>query len=614
MTKKQKKNLLKLIISACLFIFSLILPLPFLAEAVVFLGIYFFVGYDVLKKAFRNLTNIKNLDENFLMAIATIGAICIGEINEAVFVMLFYKTGELFESIAVGKSRKSISGLMDLRPDFVNLIKDGEIIIAEPEKVKKGDIIVVKPGEKIPLDGIVIGGASSLNTMALTGESLPVFAKVGSSVLSGSVNMDGLLEIKVEKEFYDSTVSKILELVENSASNKSKSEAFITKFARYYTPSVVIFALIMATVFPIFLGNFSMWLKRAFIFLVVSCPCALVISVPLSFFAGIGKASKNGILIKGANYLEALSKVYAVVFDKTGTLTCGDFFVSGIYPENISENELLELAAKCEYFSNHPISLSIKKKYGKEIDKSDIKEVSEIAGYGVSAVVCGKKVIVGNDKLFLKNKINISEKKETGTTLYVACDGMYIGCIVISDKLKNDSKEAISSLKKLGISKIAMLTGDKKEVAKSIGKELEIDEIYSELLPADKVNCIESIMKNKRKKRKGGSVIFVGDGINDAPVLMRADIGISMGGVGSDAAIEASDIVLMDDKPSKIALAVKISRKTKIIVFENIIFALLVKVVVLILGAMGYADMWAASFADVGVSVIAILNAMRLLI
>ena len=548
------------------------------------------------------------------MSIATLGALFIDEFPEAVFVMLFYKTGELFESIAVGKSRKSISNLINLRPDYANLIKDGEILKVEPESVSVGDVVLVSAGEKIPLDGVVVKGRASLNMMALTGESLPVLKEVGSEVMSGSVNIDGALEIRVEKEFYNSTVNKILELVEESSLNKSKSEAFITKFARYYTPVVVMCAFVLATVFPLFLGSFSMWLKRALIFLVVSCPCALVISVPLSFFAGIGKASKNGILIKGGNFLEALSDVKTVIFDKTGTLTEGDFFVSGIcpkYPSKVSKEELLELAAKSEYFSNHPIALSLKREYGRKIDKNEVTEVTEILGYGVTATVNGKKIITGNGKLLLlKNGIEIPKISETGSVLYVSCDNEYIGHIVIEDKIKSEAKEAVASFKKLGIKDIVMLTGDKKEIAEEIAKKLGIDIFYSELLPQDKVKITEKIMNDK----KSGKVCFVGDGINDAPVLMRSDIGISMGGVGSDAANEASDIVLMNDKLTKIVTAVKISRKTKKIVLENIIFALLVKFAVLILGAFGYADMWLASFSDVGVSVIAILNALRLFV
>lgn len=614
MTKKQKKNFYRIVITALLFVLTASIPINYLIKRIIFFIIYLFIGYDVLLKVFKNLRGIKNLDENFLMLIATLGALFIDEFPEAVFVMLFYKTGELFESIAVGKSRKSISNLINLRPDYANLIKDGEILKVEPESVSVGDVVLVSAGEKIPLDGVVVKGRASLNMMALTGESLPVLKEVGSEVMSGSVNIDGALEIRVEKEFYNSTVNKILELVEESSLNKSKSEAFITKFARYYTPVVVMCAFVLATVFPLFLGSFSMWLKRALIFLVVSCPCALVISVPLSFFAGIGKASKNGILIKGGNFLEALSDVKTVIFDKTGTLTEGDFFVSGIcpkYPSKVSKEELLELAAKSEYFSNHPIALSLKREYGRKIDKNEVTEVTEILGYGVTATVNGKKIITGNGKLLLlKNGIEIPKISETGSVLYVSCDNEYIGHIVIEDKIKSEAKEAVASLKKLGIKDIVMLTGDKKEIAEEISDELGIGSFYSGLLPQDKVNITEKIMNDK----KSGKVCFVGDGINDAPVLMRSDIGISMGGVGSDAANEASDIVLMDDKLTKIVTAVKISRKTKKIVLENIIFALLVKFAVLILGAFGYADMWLASFSDVGVSVIAILNALRLFV
>ena len=491
MTKKQKKNLYRIIITALLFVLSALIPLNYPVKRIIFFIIYLFIGYDVLLKVFKNLRGIKNLDENFLMSIATLGALFIDEFPEAVFVMLFYKTGELFESIAVGKSRKSISNLINLRPDYANLIKDGEILKVEPESVSVGDVVLVSAGEKIPLDGVVVKGRASLNMMALTGESLPVLKEVGSEVMSGSVNIDGALEIRVEKEFYNSTVNKILELVEESSLNKSKSEAFITKFARYYTPVVVICAFILATVFPLFLGSFSMWLKRALIFLVVSCPCALVISVPLSFFAGIGKASKNGILIKGGNYLEALSDVKTVIFDKTGTLTEGDFFVSGIcpkYPSKVSKEELLELAVKSEYFSNHPIALSLKREYGRKIDKNEVTEVTEILGYGVTATVNGKKIITGNGKLLLlKNGIEIPKISETGSVLYVSCDNEYIGHIVIEDKIKDEAKETIASLKKFGIKDIVMLTGDKKEIAEEISDELGIDIFYSELLPQDKV-------------------------------------------------------------------------------------------------------------------------------
>ncbi len=609
MTRKQKKNLYKIIISVAVFIAGVIIPIDEIIKKSIFFAVYIFIGYDVLIKAFKNIKRIYNLDENFLMAIATVGALFIDEFPEAVFVMIFYKTGELFESVAVGKSRKSITRLMDLRPDYANILLNGKIQKVDPDTVKIGDVIIVEPGEKIPLDGVITKGVSTLNTMALTGESLPVQVGEGDFVMSGAVNISGVIEIRVEKEFYDSTVNKILELVEESAALKSKSEAFITKFAKYYTPAVVISAFILATIVPLIFGNFSMWLERALIFLVVSCPCALVISVPLSFFAGIGKASKNGILIKGSNYLEALAETGTVVFDKTGTLTYGDFFVSGIYPVSISKEELLEIAAKCEYFSTHPISASLKKAYNKYIDRNEITDVEEFAGFGVRAFVNGKKVLAGNEKLLLNNEIQVPLVSEIGTAVHIACEGVYLGHIIISDKIKDDAKKAISLLKELKITKTVMLTGDKKEVAEDIGSKLGIDEVHSGLLPVDKVKCIEKIIEAENKK-----VIFAGDGINDAPVLMRADIGISMGGIGSDAAIEASDVVIMDDTPSKIALAIKISRKTRGIVLQNIIFALAIKAIVLILGAMGYANMWAASFADVGVSVIAILNAMRMLL
>lgn len=611
MTKKQKKNLYKIIISAVVFLFGFILPVNDIVKKSIFFAVYIFIGYDVLIKAFKNLKRIYSLDENFLMAIATVGALCIDEFPEAVFVMIFYKTGELFESIAVGKSRKSISSLMDLRPDYANILKDGKIIKISPEEIKKGEIIIIEPGEKIPLDGVVTKGSTSINLAALTGESMPSFVTVGDFVMSGSININGVIEVKVEKEFYDSTVNKILELVENSAANKSKSEAFITKFAKYYTPVVVISAITLAIFIPLILGNFAMWLERALIFLVVSCPCALVISVPLSFFAGIGKASKNGILIKGSNYLEALSNTKTVVFDKTGTLTYGDFFVDGVYPQNISRDELIELAAKCEFFSNHPISASLKKEYGKEISKDEILNAEEIAGFGVSAYVNGKNVFVGNKKLMEKEGIKTAETNHIGTVVHVACDGIYMGYIIIADKIKKESEKVICELKNSGVLKTVMLTGDKKEVAEAIADKIGIGAVYSELLPSDKVSCIENIIK---KEKKGQKVVFVGDGINDAPVLIRADIGISMGSIGSDAAIEASDVVIMDDNPSKIALAINLSKKTKHIVMQNIIFALFIKFAVLILGATGHANMWVAAFADVGVSVIAILNAMRMYI
>lgn len=584
--------------------------------AAMYLVPYFVIGYDILKKAVLGIFHGQIFDENFLMAVATVGAVGLGDFKEGVAVMLFYQIGELFQSIAVGKSRKSISALMDIRPDYANVEKDGKLVRVDPSEVEIGTVITVNPGEKVPIDGIIEEGSTTLNTSALTGESLPRGAKVGDEVISGSVNMTGVIRVKTTKSFGESTASKILDLVENSSMKKSRSENFITKFARYYTPIVCAGALILAAVPPIFnviAGNpseWQSWLTRAFTFLVISCPCALVISIPMSFFSGIGCASKNGILVKGSNYLEALSNTKYAVFDKTGTLTKGVFEVTGIYPEDgVSKDDLLRLAALAESASSHPISQSIRAAYGKEISQEDASDIKEIAGHGVSATVGGSTVCAGNKKLMTLCGANITSERTDGTVVYVARDRKYIGCITISDVIKPDSKQAMTELKASGI-KTVMLTGDSKAAAEKVAGNLGIDTVRSELLPADKVSEVEKLLAGKQK---GETLAFVGDGINDAPVLSRADIGIAMGALGSDAAIEAADVVLMDDKPSKIALAMKISRKTLRIVKENIVFALAVKFVCLVLGAIGIANMWIAIFADVGVMVIAVLNATRAL-
>ena len=577
---------------------------------------YFVIGYDILKKAALGIFHGQVFDENFLMAVATVGAIGLGDFKEGVAVMLFYQIGELFQSIAVGKSRKSISALMDIRPDYANVEKDGHLVRVDPSEVEAGTVITVNPGEKVPIDGVIESGETTLNTSALTGESLPRDAKTGDEVISGSVNMTGVIRIRTTKSFGESTASKILDLVENSSMKKSRSENFITKFARYYTPIVCAGALILAAVPPVFnviAGNpsaWQVWLTRAFTFLVISCPCALVISIPMSFFGGIGCASKNGILVKGSNYLEALSKTKYVVFDKTGTLTKGVFEVTGVYPEsNITKDDLLRLAAFAESASSHPISQSIRAAYGKEIPQNDAIDIKEIAGHGVSATVDGSTVCAGNKKLMALCGAQITSEHNDGTVVYVAKDGKYIGCITISDVVKPDSKRAMNALKAAGI-KTVMLTGDSKATADKVAADLGIDTAKSELLPADKVSEVEKLLS---EKQKGEALAFVGDGINDAPVLSRADIGIAMGALGSDAAIEAADVVLMDDKPSKIALAMKISGKTLKIVKENIAFALAVKLVCLVLGAIGKANMWIAIFADVGVMVLAVINATRAL-
>ena len=612
MTKKQKKTLIRIIVSACLlcaaYALTGFLSLPGWAELLIFLVPYGTIGWDILFKAGRNIAHGQVFDENFLMCIATIGAFAIGEYPEAVFVMLFYQVGELFQSYAVGKSRRSIAEMMDIRPDYANISRGGQLVRVDPEEVKIGDTIVVKPGERVPLDGVIVSGRSALDTAALTGESLPREVEDGDDVISGCVNTGGVLEIQVTKEFGQSTVSKILDLVENSSSKKAKAENFITKFARYYTPCVVISALLLAVIPPLVTGgNWGEWIERALIFLVISCPCDLVISVPLSFFGGIGGASRNGILVKGGNYLEVLSKAECVVFDKTGTLTKGVFNVTAIHPDRCSENELLELAAMAEYYSDHPISRSLKEAYSKEIDTSRLGEIREISGHGIEAFIDGKKVSVGNGKLMEKEGVKWHPCHNVGTTVHVAENGEYLGHIVISDEVKTDSEEAIKQLKLAGIAKTVMLTGDTKEVGEDIAGKLGLDEVHTQLLPSDKVDRVEKLIEEKGK----GSLVFVGDGINDAPVLSRADVGIAMGAIGSDAAIEAADIVLMDDKPSKIAYAIHIAKRTMHIVRQNIVFALAVKVIVMIMGAFGAANMWEAVFADVGVSVIAILNSMR---
>ena len=621
MSKKQKKVLIRIIISSvllvALMITSKLVQLNKWVEFVLYLVPYLIIGYDILKKAIKGIAKGQVFDENFLMAVATIGAVALGDFAEGAAVMLFYQIGELFQSVAVGKSRRNITSLMDIRPDYANVEVDGKLEKVDPDDVEIGTDIIVNPGEKVPIDGVVVSGESTLNTSSLTGESVPRSVKSGDEIISGCINLTGVLRIKTSKEFGDSTVSKILDLVENSSMKKSKSENFITKFARYYTPAVCGGALVLAVLPPIvrmIMGESAMWgdwITRALTFLVISCPCALVISIPLSFFAGIGCASANGVLVKGSNYLEALSDTQYIVFDKTGTLTKGVFEVTGIYPANgFDESTIVGLASYAESASNHPISISLKKYFGKEIKRDSVSDIEEIAGHGVSAVVNGHKVYAGNIKLMHKENITVDAEHNEETVVYVSCDGVYAGCIVISDVVKDNSKKAISSLKKSGIDKTVMLTGDSKETAKRVAENLGLDEYHAELLPADKVEWVEKLLGEKSPKKK---LAFVGDGINDAPVLSRADIGIAMGALGSDAAIEAADIVLMDDDPSKIALARKISVHTLKIVKENIWFALIVKAVCLVLGALGIANMWIAIFADVGVMVIAVLNAIRAL-
>ena len=609
----MKKRARKIVIALVLFVIALLIPFPYKwINNVVFIASYLIVGLEIVLKAIRNITRGKVFDENFLMAVATIGAFGIGEFPEAVAVMLFYQVGELFQSYAVDKSRKSISSLMDIRPDYANVKRENQILKVSPEEVKIGELIVVKPGEKVPLDGVIEEGKSMLDTSSLTGESMPQDVSAGDNVLSGCINKSGLLTIKVTKEFGESTVSKILDLVENASSKKSKSENFITKFAKYYTPAVVIIAVLLAIVPPIIIKDavFTDWLYRALTFLVVSCPCALVISIPLGFFGGIGGASKKGILVKGSNYLEAIAQTEIVVFDKTGTLTQGNFEVQKIEAVDIEKEELLELAAYAENNSNHPISLSVKDTYKNKIDMQKITQTEEIAGLGVKAVIDGKKVLVGNDKLMVESGIEYKKSTDIGTILYVAIDNKFAGCIVIADKIKDDSKKTIEILKENNIKKTVMLTGDKKQVGEHVADILGLDEVYTELLPDGKVKKVEELLKQKSEK---GKLVFVGDGINDAPVLALADIGIAMGGLGSDAAIEAADVVIMTDEPSKIGNAIQISKKTMRIVRENIIFSLVVKIAVLILTACGLSTMWEAVFADVGVSIIAILNSLRVL-
>lgn len=616
MNKKQKKMLLRIIIAAVLIVVFSLLPAEGYLRFVLFMIPYLVIGYDILKKAFKGILNKQVFDENFLMAVATVGAILLGDYSEGVAVMLFYQIGELFQSYAVGKSRRNISELMDIRPDYANIEKDGTLEQVDPDEVEIGTIIVVQPGEKVPIDGVITEGTSTLNTSALTGESLPRDAKAGDEVISGCINMTGLLKIRTTKEFGESTVSKILELVENSSSRKSKSENFISKFAKYYTPAVCYGALALAFIPPIVLlimGKPAMWgdwIYRALTFLVISCPCALVICIPLSFFAGIGGASNQGILVKGSNYLETLAQTKYVVFDKTGTMTQGVFEVSGIHHNEMPDEKLLEYAALAECSSSHPISKSLQKAYGKPIDRNRVTDIEEISGNGVIAKVDGISVAAGNTKLMNRLGIAYQDCHHVGTVVHMAIDGKYAGHILISDIIKPHAKEAIAELKKAGISKTVMLTGDSKRVADQVAGELGIQEVYSELLPADKVSRVEELLNQKSEKAK---LAFVGDGINDAPVLSRADIGIAMGALGSDAAIEAADIVLMDDDPLKISKAIKIARKCIRIVYENIYFAIGIKILCLILGALGIANMWVAIFADVGVMILAVLNAIRTL-
>ncbi len=608
MSRKQKKTLVRIILSVIAFVAVLLVPDTCVLKPFLFLIPYLIIGYDILLKALKNIFHGQIFDENFLMAIATIGAFLTAEYPEAVVVMLLYQTGELFQSIAVGKSRKSITSLMNIRPDFANVIRNGKEITVDPSEVEIGEIILVKPGEKIPLDGVVIDGKTSVNTSALTGESLPRDIFESDNVISGSVNIDGVIKLKVTEKFEKSTVSKILELVENASEKKSKAENFITKFAKYYTPCVVFGAVILAFIPPLlFNQEFSVWINRALVFLVISCPCALVISIPLSFFGGIGGAAKHGILIKGSNYLEILSKVKTIVFDKTGTLTKGNFNVTAIHSQNMSEAELLDIAALAESYSNHPIAESILRAHKGHIDKTRVSGVNEMPGFGIKAIIDGKEIYAGNGKLMEKIGADYRECHQVGTVIHIASGSNYSGHIVISDEIKLTSKSAIAKLKEIGIKKTVMLTGDTKSVGEDIGNRLKINEIHCELLPTDKVDIVEKLLNEKN------TLAFTGDGINDAPVLKRADIGIAMGALGSDAAIEAADVVLMDDNPEKIALAIKIARKTMRIVKQNIVFALLIKLLVLLLGAIGIVNMWGAVFADVGVMILAVLNAIRII-
>ena len=609
MTRKQKHLLFRIIIAAVLFAAGSLLPLGPTVEMGIFLVCYAVIGWDIVWKAVTNILHGQVFDENFLMTIATIGALILGEHSEGVAVMLFYQVGEWFQSYAVSKSRKSIASLMDIRPDYANVERNGKLEQVDPDEVNIGDTIVVKPGERVPLDGKIIKGTSALDTSALTGESMPRDVEPGMEVISGCINQTGILTIQTTKKYGESTVAKILDLVENASDKKGKTENFISRFARYYTPIVVFAAIALAILPPLVTGQpFSVWIYRALTFLVISCPCALVISIPLSFFGGIGGASKIGVLVKGSNYLESLAHTEVVVFDKTGTLTKGSFAVSQIKAIDMKEEQLLELAAYAEDYSNHPISQSIQKAYGKKIDNSRISDVQEIAGHGVRAVIDGKTVLAGNAKLMNGENIVYTPSDAIGTVIYLACNGKYAGYIVIEDEVKADAPAAIRALKEVGVRKTVMLTGDADAVGKKVAQKLGLDQAYTELLPADKVDRVETMLKQTSEK---GKLVFVGDGINDAPVLARADVGIAMGGLGSDAAIEAADVVLMTDEPSKISAVVRIARKTIRIANENIVFALGVKLLVLILGATGYANMWAAVFADVGVSVIAILNAIR---
>ena len=622
MNKKQKKMLVRIIIAAALMIILHFVPVKGVIRFLLYMIPYFVIGYDILRKAIKGIMNHQVFDENFLMAVATVGAIIValsenGDYTEAIAVMLFYQIGELFQSYAVGKSRRNISELMDIRPDYANVEVDGKLEQADPDEVEIGSVIVVKPGEKVPIDGIIIDGSSTLNTSALTGESVPRDAKCGDEIISGCINLSGVLKVRTTKEFGESTVSKILDLVENSSSKKSKSENFISKFAKYYTPAVCYSALALAILPPVvrmlFMSaspEWATWIYRALTFLVISCPCALVISIPLSFFAGIGGASREGVLVKGSNYLETLSQTKYVVFDKTGTMTEGVFEVTGVYENTMDKEKVLEYAALAESFSSHPISKSLKKAYGREIDQTRVSDVEEISGHGIIAKVDGIDVAAGNYKLMKKLRLSYADSDKVGTIVHVAVNGKYEGYILISDRIKATAKEAIHALKKAGIERTIMLTGDSKTVADSVAKELGIDEVYSELLPSDKVAKVEELLAKKSRKSK---LAFVGDGINDAPVLSRADIGIAMGAMGSDAAIEAADIVLMDDDPVKISKAIKISRKCLRIVYENTYFAIGIKLICLLLGAVGIANMWLAIFADVGVMVIAVLNAIRAL-
>ena len=622
MTKKQKRMLSRILITAVMLAALYFLPVTGWLRLALYLAAYLVIGYDILKKAGQGILNGRVFDENFLMAVATVGAFALaiyeksGDYNEAIAVMLFYQIGELFQSYAVGKSRKNISALMDIRPDYANVERDGQLMQVDPDEVAVGTVIVVQPGEKVPIDGVVVEGSSTLNTSALTGESLPRDAREGDEIISGCINMTGLLKIRTTKEFGESTVSKILELVENSSSRKSRSEDFIAKFARVYTPAVCYSALALAVLPPVIRliggmdGQWEQWVYRALTFLVTSCPCALVVSIPLSFFAGIGGASKEGVLIKGSNYLETLSQVKTVVFDKTGTLTKGVFEVTAVHHSDMDESKLLEYAALAECASSHPISRSLQKAYGKAIDRSRVTDIQEISGHGVTACVDGHTVAAGNSKLMTQLNIPYHDCHSVGTIIHMAVDGQYAGHIVISDVVKPHAKEALAQLHKAGVSRTVMLTGDAKKVAEAVAAELGVDEVHSELLPGDKVAQVEALLAQQKGRDK---LAFVGDGINDAPVLSRADIGIAMGAMGSDAAIEAADIVLMDDDPAKISKAIKISRKCIGIVYQNIVFALAVKFACLALVAVGAADMWAAIFADVGVMVLAVLNAIRAL-